>query len=90
MTKIAKTTAKDGDKPEATTSSNRKVWKAPAPDTLAIGTQIFVTVQPDVILRNAETGLYFEADIATPQTVTATTIARLRDGDLQQVADPNA
>lgn len=65
---------------------------APAPFTatdpaqLVIGQQIHVTVPPSVVLRNTETGLPFEPGVATPQTVTPTTIRRLLDGDLQQVA----
>ena len=42
--------------------------------------------QPNTVLRNTETGLPFEAGVATVQTVTPTTIRRLMDGDLQQVA----
>lgn len=90
MTKITKLTTKDDDKPTASSSPAGKNWTAPAPETLVIGEQIFVKVQPDVVLVNTETGARFVPDVATPQKVTTTTIARLRDGDLQQVAAPNA
>lgn len=56
------------------------------PAQLVIGEQIYVTVQPGTVLRNTETGQPFEAGVATVQTVTPTTIRRLLDGDLQQVA----
>lgn len=61
-------------------------FTAPNPAQLVIGEQIHVTVQPGTVLRNTETGLPFEAGVATVQTVTPTTIRRLMDGDLQQVA----
>ena len=61
-------------------------FTATDPAQLVIGEQIHVTVLPGTVLRNTETGMPFEAGVATPQTVTPTTIRRLLDGDLQQVA----
>ena len=58
------------------------------PARLVLGDLIHVTVQPGVVLRNTETGLPFVPGEAAPQRVTPTTIRRLRDGDLQQVAAP--
>ena len=36
------------------------------------------------MLRNTETGGWFEADTPMPQTVTVTLLRRLADGDLVQ------
>ncbi|MES1977554.1 MAG: hypothetical protein V4451_05925 [Pseudomonadota bacterium] len=52
----------------------------------ALGAVINVKVAEGQKLRNNETGAFFEEDKATPQTVTVTTLRRLEDGCLVQVA----
>lgn len=51
-------------------------------DELRLGEMVQVMVAPGMLLVNTETGGRFEPDQATPQTVTATLLRRLRDGDL--------
>ena len=63
---------------------------APAHATAAdepprLGTQIRVKVAAGLTLLNMETGLDFEPDVATEQTVTIITLKRLGDGDLVRV-----
>lgn len=48
-----------------------------------LGELVHVVVAEDLLLKNNETGGYFAAGAATPQTVTVTTLRRLKDGDLQ-------
>lgn len=50
---------------------------------LRLGDSISVTVGQGVALINGESGGRFEPGVATPQTVTVTTLRRLQDGDLQ-------
>lgn len=52
----------------------------------ALGTQALVKVASGCMLINNETGTYFEADVATPVTVTTTLLRRLADGDVTLVA----
>lgn len=73
---------------ETTDSAERASFVVTEPERLVLGDLIYVTVQPDVVLRNNETGQPFVPGESTPQRVTPTTIRRLRDGDLQQVAAP--
>ena len=49
---------------------------------LRLGDSVQVKALPGTVLRNNETGGFFEADLATPQTVTTTLLRRLADGDL--------
>lgn len=50
---------------------------------LRLGDSISVKVAEGVALINRESGGRFEPGVATPQTVTVTTLRRLADGDLQ-------
>lgn len=52
----------------------------------ALGTVINVVVAEGQVLVNNETGVRFEEGKTTPQTVTVTTLRRLEDGCLVQVA----
>lgn len=61
-------------------------WSAPDPLTLTLGEPITVTVAEGVVLHNSETGQAFVPGEPTTQTVTPTTLRRLMDGDLKQVA----
>lgn len=53
-----------------------------APPAPRLGTTVHVKVPEGVRLINNETGAYFPPDVATPVTVTVTTLRRLEDGDL--------
>ena len=55
---------------------------------LRLGDSINVTVAAGVVLINRESGGRFEPGVATPQTVTVTTLRRLQDGDLQFADEP--
>lgn len=48
-----------------------------------LGELVHVVVAEGALLKNNETGGYFSAGVSTPQTVTVTTLRRLKDGDLQ-------
>lgn len=50
---------------------------------LRLGDLISVKAPEGTVLRNRESGGNFEPGVATPQTVTVTTLRRLADGDLQ-------
>lgn len=50
-----------------------------------LGELITVKVGAGLALINNETGLQFEPDMPTLQTVTVTTLRRLADGDLVRV-----
>lgn len=49
---------------------------------LRLGDSISVKTPAGTALRNNESGGLFEPGVATPQTVTVTTLRRLADGDL--------
>lgn len=49
---------------------------------LRLGASINVKPAEGTALRNNESGGLFEPGVATPQTVTVTTLRRLADGDL--------
>lgn len=49
---------------------------------LRLGNTVMVVLAPGAMLRNTETGGWFEADTPMPQTVTVTLLRRLQDGDL--------
>lgn len=49
---------------------------------LTLGQTVMVQLAPGAMLRNTETGGFFEPDQAMPQTVTVTLLRRLQDGDL--------
>lgn len=67
----------------AALSAAASVIETPAPASLPrLGTVVNVTVAPGALLINNETGALFEDGVATPQTVTVTTLRRLADGDL--------
>jgi hypothetical protein len=51
-------------------------------DALRLGERCMVQVVPGFLLRNNESGGYFQHATPTPQTVTTTLLHRLRDGDL--------
>lgn len=51
-----------------------------------MGETVQVMAARDVLLRNMETGGYFQPGVPTPQTVTVTLLRRLQDGDLQLLA----
>ena len=53
-----------------------------------MGETVIVQIRPGALLRNTETGGYFEPDTPTPQTVTTTLLRRLTDGDLVLVSQP--
>ena len=53
-----------------------------------LGEMVHVVVAEGVRLKNNETGAIFEPGVATPQTVTSTTLRRLEDGDFEIVAAP--
>ncbi|WP_431511658.1 hypothetical protein [Variovorax sp. DAIF25] len=50
-----------------------------------LGEMVHVAVAEGVRLKNNETGAFFVAGVPTPQTVTATTLRRLDDGDFEIV-----
>lgn len=54
-------------------------------DPPRLGELIHVQVPVGLSLINNETGQDFEPGVATPQTVTVTTLRRLADGDLLRV-----
>lgn len=90
---MSRTTAK----PARTTASSAQpvaqADTAAAPDNVPkadirpprLGELVHVVVAEEKLLKNNETGDYFVAGAATPQTVTVTTLRRLKDGDLQLV-----
>lgn len=47
-----------------------------------MGETVMVQIAPGSLLRNNETGGFFEPFAPTPQTVTVTLLRRLQDGDL--------
>lgn len=51
-----------------------------------MGETVQVMAAPGVLLRNNETGGFFEPGVPTPQTVTVTLLRRLQDGDLKLLA----
>lgn len=51
-------------------------------DALRLGNTVMVKLAPGAMLRNTETGGWFDADSPMPQTVTVTLLRRLADGDL--------
>lgn len=51
-------------------------------DALRLGDAVTVQVPPGLLVRNNESGGYFANATPTPQTVSATLLRRLRDGDL--------
>ena len=53
---------------------------------LRLGNTVMVVLAPGAMLRNTETGGWFEADTPMPQTVTVTLLRRLQDGDLMLCA----
>lgn len=58
---------------------------APSPTNRAaprLGDSVMVKTPADTALRNTESGGFFAPDTPTLQTVTVTTLARLRDGCL--------
>lgn len=55
-----------------------------ATQALRLGNTVMVKLAPGAMLRNTETGGWFEADTPMPQTVTVTLLRRLADGDLVQ------
>lgn len=55
---------------------------APAAPALRIGDSVNVVVADGALLRNNESGTWFVDGESTPQTVTATLLRRLQDGDL--------
>lgn len=63
-------------------SKTDKTTPARSIDDLRIGELVDVVVQPNTVLINNEAGGPFECGVATPVTVTATLLRRLRDGDL--------
>ena len=73
--------AKTNPTPSATENSAAAAPAAPA-GLPRLGTLVNVTVAPGAQLVNNETGALFEDGVATPQTVTVTTLRRLADGDL--------
>ena len=50
--------------------------------SLSLGQHVMVKVAAGAMLRNNESGGFFEADTPTPQTVTVLLLRRLQDGDL--------
>jgi len=54
---------------------------------LRLGESVQVKALAGTVLRNNESGGFFEPELATPQTVTTTLLRRLADGDLVLVDD---
>ena len=50
--------------------------------SLTLGTHVMVKLADGSMLRNNESGGFFEANTPTPQTVTVTLLRRLQDGAL--------
>lgn len=65
------------DKPTAAAAAARLAAGLPR-----LGEQCRVLVAPGLLVPNTEAGRYFAEGEVTPQTVTATTLRRLQDGDL--------
>jgi hypothetical protein len=66
--------------PASASPASDQVERAARP---ALGTIANFKVAEGVQLINSETGTYFAPGVATPQTVTVTTLRRLDDLDLQ-------
>jgi hypothetical protein len=77
--KLSTATPAAAPAPQATTVA---VVATPAAEPPRLGTVISVKPAVGLQLINNETGLEFEADVATSITVTITTLRRLADGDL--------
>ena len=74
---------------DATTTTGTTADAAPAApmqatQALRLGNTVMVKLAPGAMLRNTETGGWFEVDTPMPQTVTVTLLRRLADGDLVQ------
>lgn len=85
--KAATATADTGADTIASNSANTTAEAAIAApmrstDALRLGNTVMVKLAPGAMLRNTETGGWFDADNPMPQTVTVTLLRRLSDGDL--------
>jgi len=89
MTRTATTkparTAASSPQFEADASTATVTENAPKAAAPRLGEMVHVTVAEGVRLKNNETGAFFVAGVPTPQTVTATTLRRLDDGDFEIV-----
>ncbi|HEX7866539.1 MAG TPA: hypothetical protein VF555_16405 [Variovorax sp.] len=65
-----------------TQSTTTTTVAAKVSQPLRLGTVVDVLVADGVVLINNETGTRFVAGVRTPQTVTATLVRRIDDGDL--------
>lgn len=87
-TATADTTTTAGTTTSTTTTSPTADAAPAAPmqatQALRLGNTVMVKLAPGAMLRNTETGGWFEADTPMPQTVTVTLLRRLADGDLVQ------
>lgn len=72
-------------KAEPTTTPDEAQAAAINQDPPRLGELIHVQVADGLELVNNETGQDFEAGVPTLQTVTVTTLRRLKDGDLLRV-----
>lgn len=81
--------AAKNDTPEKTTPALAAASADAAPTAIdalpALGSTANVKVAPGMKLVNNDTGTFFEDGVATPITVTITTLRRLADGDLTLV-----
>lgn len=75
-----KTEAKPADALQIAAAAGQEEQQPPR-----LGETIHVRVAEGMSLINNETGQEFEPEVATPQTVTVTTLRRLTDGDLVRV-----